>query len=76
MYRALIRFADLEDSRHIYEAGSTFPRPGLTVSPERIEVLSSDKNQAGKPLIAKVVEEAPKEEPKPKKASKPKKKKD
>ena len=32
MYKALVRFADLQDGGHIYEAGSEFPRLGFVVS--------------------------------------------
>lgn len=55
-YRAAVKFADLKDGRHIYEAGDTYPRPGLTVSAARLEELSSGRNAMGYPLITAVPE--------------------
>lgn len=57
MYKALTRFADLEDAGRIYEAGDTFPRPGLHVTEKRLAELAGSDNRAGKPLIQAV--EAP-----------------
>lgn len=56
-YRVLKYFTDLQDNRHAYHVGETFPRVGLEVSPERIEALSTDKNKRGIPLIEKIEEE-------------------
>ncbi len=50
-YRVLKYFTDLQDNRHAYHVGETFPREGLEVSPERLIELSSDKNKRGIPLI-------------------------
>lgn len=61
MYRVIDGFVDLEDGRHRYEVSDMFPREGLTVTPERIALLLSRDNKAGRPLI-KAVEE-PKPEP-------------
>lgn len=47
----LHRFADLQDGKHIYEAGDNYPRPGLDVTPERLAELASSDNRTGKPLI-------------------------
>lgn len=54
MYVAIVRFADLMDGKRIYEAGDTFPRPGLNVSPERLRALEGCDNLARKPLIVDV----------------------
>lgn len=51
MYRAAVRFADLQDNKHIYEVGDEFPRPGLEVSEERIKELAGKNNKCGYPLI-------------------------
>lgn len=64
MYKVIERFMDLQDEKHIYEIGDTYPRKGSKPSKERIEELASDKNLIGFPLIRSV-------EPKPK-AEKPK----
>ena len=57
MYKVISDFADLQDNRHVYKTGDTFPRGGVTVSEERFAELSSDKNKRGFPLIKKVEEE-------------------
>lgn len=62
-YIAAVRFADLEDGRHIYEPGEEFPRLGLSVSDERFKKLAGRDNLAGQPLIRAV--EEPKEEKEP-----------
>lgn len=54
MYVAIARFADLMDGKRIYEAGDTFPRPGLNVTPERLKELEGCDNLARKPLIVNV----------------------
>lgn len=53
-YVVLTRFADLRDENHIYEAGDTYPRPGLEVSPDRLAELAGCDNLVGKPLIVDV----------------------
>lgn len=55
-YKAATRFADLTDNRHIYEAGDTFPRPGLSVSENRLAELAGSNNRSGHPLIKAVPE--------------------
>lgn len=64
MYKVIEYFTDLQDKSHKYYAGDEFPRKGLTVSAERLEELSTDKNRRGIPLIEKVdeTEEQPTEE--------------
>ena len=57
MYIAVTRFADMQDANRIYEAGETYPRPGLDVTQERIDELAGSDNLAGYPLIAEVVED-------------------
>lgn len=59
IYRALVRFADLQDGKRIYEAGETFPRLGLHVSEERLTELAGSDNRAGHPLIAAEPEKRP-----------------
>ena len=54
MYKALTRFADLNDGNRIYEAGDIYPRPGFVVSDERLAELAGSDNRAGKPLIKAV----------------------
>ena len=57
IYRALIRFCDRQDDMFMYEAGDTYPRPGLDVTPERIAELAGSDNRMGYPLIRR--EETP-----------------
>ena len=56
MYKVLERFTDLQDNRHEYNPGDTFPREGLVVSEERLAELSTDKNRQRRPLIEVVIE--------------------
>lgn len=55
MYKVVKYFEDLQDNRHPYHEGDTYPRKGLNVSEERIAELASDKNRRGVSLIAEVV---------------------
>ena len=57
MFKVIKYFTDLQDNRHAYHEGDTFPREGIEVSPERIKELSGDKNKRGIPLIEEIVEE-------------------
>lgn len=50
-YVVKTRFVDLQDNRHVYEAGDVFPRLDHTVSPERIAELAGSDNRMGIPLI-------------------------
>ena len=83
MFKVLKYFTDLQDDRHPYHVGETFPRKGLKVSKARYAELASDKNKRGEPLIEEVVEgpipftepeevveEKPVEKPKPKRGRK------
>jgi hypothetical protein len=47
-------FSDIQDDRHVYHAGDTFPRMGLEVSAERVAELASDNNKRGEILIKAV----------------------
>lgn len=53
-YIVIERFADLQDGNRIYEAGDTYPRPGLDVTPGRIAELAGSDNRMGYPLIEAV----------------------
>lgn len=53
-YIVIERFADLQDDNRIYEAGDTYPHPGLDVSPERLAELAGSDNRVGRPLIEAV----------------------
>ena len=59
MYKVLLRFADLQDSSHVYEVGDAYPREGVKPSEERISELLGASNKIGAPLIKKVVEKKP-----------------
>lgn len=56
MYRAVIAFADLKDGKHLYNAGDTFPREGLTVDAARLAELAGSDNRMRRPLIVEVPE--------------------
>ena len=60
-YTVIKHFIDLQDNRHDYKEGDTFPREGKKVSKKRIAELASDKNRRGIPLIAEAEEEATEE---------------
>ena len=53
-YTVLTRFADLQDGNRIYEAGDQYPRPGLSVSDERLAELAGSDNRMGRSLIKAV----------------------
>jgi len=67
-YKVIVSFTDLQDDNYRYRAGDTFPRAGVTVSRERLEELSTDKNRRHKPMIIEdlpeVKDEVPVEVPK------------
>ena len=65
MWRVKTYFEDLQDSRHPYKVGDTYPREGLTPDAARILELSTDANRRGVALIEEVqsektVEDVPK----------------
>ncbi len=53
-YKVIKKFADLQDNRHIYAVGDTFPRGGMDVSEDRIKELSRNNNKLRTPLIEEV----------------------
>ena len=59
MYKVILRFADLQDSSHVYEVGDVYPREGVKPTQERISELLGASNKIGAPLIKKVVEKKP-----------------
>ena len=65
MYKVLETFRDLRDGLHTYLPGDTFPREGITASPERIAELSGANNKRGRPLIVSEEETTPKKPAKP-----------
>lgn len=58
MYKVIYPFMDLQDSKHSYRVGDTFPRGGVTVSEQRIQELCGSRNKQQKPLIEFVGESA------------------
>ena len=54
MFRVIHTFADLQDGKHLYKPGDTFPGQGLTVDAARIAQLASCDNATGKVLIEAV----------------------
>lgn len=54
MYRVKVSFQDLEDNRHQYHAGDTFPRPGLEVSEARLHSLLTGENRRKLKIIEEV----------------------
>lgn len=50
-YRVVKAFADKHDNGYIYQVGDAYPRMGFSVSEQRLEELSSDRNQCGVALI-------------------------
>lgn len=55
-YKVIKYFTDLQDNRHPYNVGDTYPRKGLEPSEERIAELASSNNKQGEPLIELVEE--------------------
>lgn len=64
MYRVIQAFCDLEDAvetkdgpiYHVYDVGNAYPRPGKTVSEDRIQELAGPHNRQKRPLIELVPE--------------------
>lgn len=54
MYKAIERFKDLKDDKHLYEVGDKYPRKGKRVSKARIAELSGSDNKRGRPVIEEV----------------------
>ena len=65
MFKVIRYFEDLQDNRHPYKVGETYPRKGLKPDAARILELSTDANRRGVALIEEVqpektVEDVPK----------------
>lgn len=71
MYKVIYKFADLQDSKFVYNVGDAYPREGSNPSEERIAELAGDSNRIGRPLI-EAVEPIQEEKPKPKRNRKKK----
>ena len=79
-YKVLRYFTDLQDNEYAYRVGDTYPREGLSVTPERLAELSSSKNKRKIPVIEAITEEplpftqddepVEEEKPKPKRGKK------
>ena len=54
MYKVIKLFTDLQDGRHLYNVGDTFPRDGVEVSEDRINELAGSDNKQGTPLIEEI----------------------
>ena len=53
MYTVIVEFADLQDGKHLYHGGDTFPRDGYMPDKDRIAELLGSNNLMHKPLIVK-----------------------
>lgn len=58
MYKAVIRFREVADAKHIYEIGDEYPRDGYAPAEGRIEQLLSGNNKVGYPVIEEASGEA------------------
>lgn len=58
-YKVIAFFTDLRDGGRAYNVGDVYPRPGLSVTKERLAELSGTANRRRMPLIAPVPDEAP-----------------
>lgn len=74
MYKVIKYFTDLQDNRHPYNVGDTFPRDGMKVTEKRLNELSSNKNKRGVALIEYEGEEKVEEKPIEKPVRSPRKK--
>ena len=63
MYRVTTYFEDLQDNRHPYKVGDTYPREGIEPDAARIFELSTDANRRGVALIEEVQTKAEPVEP-------------
>jgi hypothetical protein len=53
-YTVIKFFTDLQDNRHPYNVGDTFPREGVDVTQKRLKELAGRNNKQHKPLIKAV----------------------
>lgn len=51
MYKVVREFRDLQDGKHQYRVGDTFPRPGISADSDRLKELASARNLARTTLI-------------------------
>ena len=67
-YKVIKHFTDMQDNNYPYEVGDEYPRKGFSVLPSRLNVLASNKNRQGCPLIEEIeeIEETKAEMPKKK----------
>lgn len=65
-YRVLVRFADLQDNKHVYEVGDKFPHSGISVNEKRLAELAGSDNRIGRPIIKYIPDENKKPKPKAK----------
>lgn len=61
MYKVIKFFTDLQDNKHPYNVGDTFPREGVEVTEDRIRELATTENRRNEPLIEEIVEDAAEE---------------
>lgn len=54
MHVVKVFFTDLQDNNYAYNVGDTFPRDGMSVTPDRIKELSGTQNKRGIALIEEV----------------------
>ena len=57
MYKVVRYFEDMQDNRHPYKVGDTYPRKGFEPDAARILELSTDANRRGVALIEEVQSE-------------------
>ena len=63
-YVTLIRFRDIDDDGHVYEAGEEYPRAGYKPKAARIKALLTDGNKVKAPVIKDAEEPDDSENPK------------
>lgn len=59
-YIVIEDFFDLQDGRHLYHAGDSFPRAGMDADAARLDELAGSNNAMRRPLIRAI--DAPKRE--------------
>lgn len=69
MYRVIVDFADLQDGKHYYHGGATYPRDGYVPGKDRIAQLLGSDNLMHRPLIVEVKEQVQEKEPAKKKTT-------
>ena len=56
-FRVIEDFTDLQDKRHEYKKGMTYPRKGYVPSEKRISELVNSKNKLGRAVIEPILVE-------------------